>query len=162
MALLLLWYPTWVITTATRVTRYHTHTHKSAIQIICLQFQLGTFQCKEFFRCQTFSYVFSHALQCQVIMGLLKRWKTNQNYQQYQWSVMSGREFTGTQKHALQVKINNNWPNITHSTSLAAVMKQNCEATIQFGKNDMIHMCVCVWGGEWQHLHMLQVPQCKT
>jgi hypothetical protein len=55
---------------------------------------------------------------------------------------MSGRDFTGTQKHALQVKINNNWTNITHFTSWVAVMKHNCEATIQFGKNDM--MCVCV------------------
>jgi hypothetical protein len=48
---------------------------------------------------------------------------------------------------ALQVKINNNWTNSIHFMSCAAVMKQNCEATIQFGKNDMINVCVCVWGG---------------
>ena len=63
---------------------------------------------------------------------------------------MSGREFTGTQKHALQVKINNNWTNITHFMSCAIVMKQNCEATIQFGTNDKINVCVgvcvCVGG----------------
>jgi hypothetical protein len=47
------------------------------------------------------------------------------------------------QKNVLQVKINNNWTNITHFTSCAAVMKQNCEATIQFGKNNMINVCVC-------------------
>jgi len=45
---------------------------------------------------------------------------------------------------ASEVKINNNWTNITHFTSCAAVMKQNCGATIQFGKNDMINVCVCV------------------
>jgi hypothetical protein len=28
---------------------------------------------------------------------------------------MSGSEFTGTQMHALQVKINNNWTNIAQS-----------------------------------------------
>jgi hypothetical protein len=51
-------------------------------------------------------------------------------------STMKGdvRVFTGTQKVAFRMKINNNWTDVKHFTSRAAVLKQNCEATIQLGE----------------------------